>query len=313
MMLSLSILFCLFAWGEPGQTTSAPSPEVAEARLQQRMDEKELNEELALLKQTMSLLPPAKLTNDLIRRLPYPSREVQNDTRQAFQRSTLDLAYGASNILLDGWTSSSKVKVSVVCLATDIIAYKITFHSAWITHQSALRKSIAENGFSGTVTESQRGLEWQHEQPARMERLNQRIANDLGSLQKCNIPAELAEAYSLLSSAYADLHFGTSCGYGGKPPAGHDEIQNLIRAGRWDLIKNVLRGPNPVGRLYAAEALLRADLKADKDKKIIDPDDRQTIDTIRYAGIRIPRCSGCFGGETNAAQELHYLSDEAQK
>jgi hypothetical protein len=312
-MLIISLLLCLFAADDLTPTTSAPSPEVAEARLQQRMDEKELNEELKLLKQTMSLLPPASLTNDLIRRLPHPQWHVQDDDRRVFHRSTLDLGYGATTLFLDGSTPSARVQVSAVCLTTDIIAYKITFHSGWITHQAALRKSIAENGFSGIVTESERGLEWQHEQPARMERLNQRIANDLGPLQKCTIPAELAESYSLLSSAYANLRYGEACTMFMEPPAGHDEIQTLIRAKRWDLIKNVLRGANPVGRLYAAEALLRANIHADKDKKIIGPDDRQTIENIKYAGIRIPRCSGCFGGETNAAQELHYLSDEAQK
>ena len=74
-------------------------------------------------------------------------------------------------------------------------------------------------------------------------------------------------------------------------------ITALIEKERWDLIRNVLRGPNPEARIYAAEALLRPNAP-------ITAADRETIARIRSLPILISICRGCEVTEAQAADLL---------
>ena len=70
---------------------------------------------------------------------------------------------------------------------------------------------------------------------------------------------EIRTAYECLTST--DLkrsEYGWFCEYGtvGISPKGRQAILTLIKHNAIDHIREVLRGPNPEGRLYAADALL---------------------------------------------------------
>ena len=78
---------------------------------------------------------------------------------------------------------------------------------------------------------------------------------DLGPLAPVDVPPDLAEAYDTLMSPVAPLALGDGCGYEGSPGRGHAETDALVKAGRFDLLRNVARGLNKEARVRAALAL----------------------------------------------------------
>jgi hypothetical protein len=80
------------------------------------------------------------------------------------------------------------------------------------------------------------------------------------------------------------------CGVGGSPPAGNEAIALLARKKRWPIIENILRGPNPEGRVYAVLALLCGERHGRK----VPPETRATIDTVLALDLPISVCRGCM-------------------
>jgi len=78
----------------------------------------------------------------------------------------------------------------------------------------------------------------------------------LGGHRPTDVPAELAADYQLLLDPLLPIEYApaddVTCGLA----AGRAAVQRLLTAGRPELAANALRGLDPEGRLYAAEALL---------------------------------------------------------
>jgi hypothetical protein len=102
------------------------------------------------------------------------------------------------------------------------------------------------------------------------------------------IPAELTWAMEILTSPFSRTDVGTNCYDGGYPPSGRRAVQEIIDAGRNDLLRVAARSLNPEGRVYAAGALLRlpAPMRL--------PADRVVVEAIRASGVRTWACDGCM-------------------
>ena len=104
-------------------------------------------------------------------------------------------------------------------------------------------------------------------------------------------PAQIAPAgalqgvFNLLVYPFDILHVGESCYIGGEKPSGRVAVDQLIKAERFDLIRAVLRGPNPEGRAYAAQALL--------ENKQATAEDKEVIQKLAASTIPIYVCAGC--------------------
>lgn len=113
---------------------------------------------------------------------------------------------------------------------------------------------------------------------------------EFGEFKDLPVPAELANAYALLSSPTKEVLVGDSCGYGAQPPEGKKAIDSLVNANRWDLVENLLSGPNLGGRVYAALALLRRERAGTTLSERI----KTRINKFRGSQVIIPTCGGCF-------------------
>jgi hypothetical protein len=73
-------------------------------------------------------------------------------------------------------------------------------------------------------------------------------------------------------------------------------MKALRRARRLDLIRNVLRGPNPEARFYAMTAIERL--------RAATPEDRAVFTRIKALPIKITNCTGCMfsSGSTEDAR-----------
>jgi hypothetical protein len=111
-------------------------------------------------------------------------------------------------------------------------------------------------------------------------------SREFGVVKVATPPAPLDEPFSFLMSPLEETHVGEVCYYEGTKPAGRKALEKLVDAGRFDLIRAVLRGPSPEGRAYAALALNR-DSKA-------TPEDLAVEDKLKKLNIKIAVCHGCI-------------------
>jgi hypothetical protein len=112
----------------------------------------------------------------------------------------------------------------------------------------------------------------------------------LGGAPEAEVPEHHAADYRLLTDPVADLVFGTTCFEAGVPPPGREAIDRLRNAGAVQHLGQVLRGMNPEGRLYAAQALLQL---AAEDRNV-PTRDREAIAKLRAMPTLIEACGGCI-------------------
>ena len=122
--------------------------------------------------------------------------------------------------------------------------------------------------------------------PDTKQRLRAALDQRLGPLSPATVPAELAPAYATLMSAEEKLAVGDRCGDGGSPAEGASETRALRSARRIDLLRHVLRGPNPEARVYALEALGRL--------RALDAADRAVAERLAAAPMKVTTCNGCI-------------------
>jgi hypothetical protein len=116
--------------------------------------------------------------------------------------------------------------------------------------------------------------------------LSRRRADALGDTPASATPPELAEAWRTLTDPLEELVVGTGCGFVGLPPPGFLSTRALVEAGRFDLLRAVLRGPNPEARVFAAHALgAHAALGAT---------DAAAIARLAALPLELRTCEGCL-------------------
>src|SRR4029079_11851038 len=111
-------------------------------------------------------------------------------------------------------------------------------------------------------------------------------------------------AYARLMSPQEELAVGTNCGEGGEPPAGAKETKSLSSARRFDLLRNVLRGPNPEARVYALKALEQAGAAGAPE--------RAAIEAVRALPAKVRACGGCDYHSGTTAEALKELQQGSE-
>jgi len=119
---------------------------------------------------------------------------------------------------------------------------------------------------------------------------------------------EVASAYLLLWSPFSDLVYGKMYGEDGAPPKGREALEKLLAHKQGvTLLQDILRGPNPEGRLYAAEGLIRLQKKG----TALDDQAKKDIEWVREADLKVQVCRGCEMTRERAATPLkEMLEDE---
>ena len=112
-------------------------------------------------------------------------------------------------------------------------------------------------------------------------------------------PPELAEAFRELMDAQIQFAVGTGCGFAPFPPRGFVHTSALVTAGRFDLLRAVLRGPNPEARVYAAHAL--------SEHGALEPADAATIAILARLPFQLVTCDGCLWGHEEWDAAFHGL------
>jgi hypothetical protein len=118
------------------------------------------------------------------------------------------------------------------------------------------------------------------------EKINHALVQEFGEAPPIRPLLDCREAFEVLMSPLSVLSIGDFCGDGGDIPEGTQAIQHLTLAGRFDVIKAVLRGPNPEGRAHAALSLIRHNQLTD--------DDMRVINKLSKDETPLETCEGCL-------------------
>ncbi len=132
------------------------------------------------------------------------------------------------------------------------------------------------------------GPRWEFADQPAFDAFESKVHQALSARAEAKVPPALAADYALLTDPLNELLFGTECGDGGDKPDARIAMEHLMAARGGDWVGNVLRCDNPVGRVYAAEALLAARGIANLSKR-----DQDTINAIKKLDIPIAACNGC--------------------
>lgn len=136
------------------------------------------------------------------------------------------------------------------------------------------------------------GIVFEHADAATRAEARRAVAPELGPVPAVTVPPALREAHSVLTDELRTTEVGSFCGLGGALLAGRKAIDDLVEAGRMDLVRDVARSLNPGGRVFAAMALWQ--LSSSRADDLL-------VRRIRDLGIGVSTCSGCIGGESTAA------------
>ena len=140
------------------------------------------------------------------------------------------------------------------------------------------------------LTEGEYGLSQRREFPNVVADYKNKIATQFGEMAPVNVPRELNEHYELLVKLGNNSELGSGCGYSGQTPRGKEAIDAIVKAGRVDLIVNILRGYNPGGRMYAALALIDMQRKGAE----LPADVLPALEVVRNLDLPLETCSGCI-------------------
>lgn len=296
MFRAIALVFlCPFAAAVHG-CTAAALPQVAPTPLNEdwlRSDEKRIG-------QLRDALGRAELTVELLREI-TGSSDVREDRA---------IGFGARRVRLALYGGYTTIWVNLLAAEPDehgrslIAALQFEQRGApetWAVIAPRLRKAWEGSPVASVLGERESAITYERRDTERLAALRARTEKVLGAVDASAVPSELAPAFEMLTSPYEELVIGRSCFYAGVPPPGAEEISALVAAGRHDLVRRVLRGFNPEGRVWAAHALL----EHARAGGVLDDADKRAIDALRALPLKLACCDGC---------ELEHASfDEALK
>jgi hypothetical protein len=229
-----------------------------------------LERDLRRIAQVQALLPPAEISLATFR-AGLESSDPRTDEPTGFAGRRLELAaYGGYttlwiNALVDD--DGRFAALVIDCRGS---------RDSWSMIRDELRKA-----WSAPIEDvpDEALLRYTWRDPARVRTLERATAQVLGAPTAAEVPDALRAHVAVLTDPLDFHDFGASCYDDGAKPKGRVAIEALIGGQRFDLVRNALRGLNPTGRVYAAEALLA--------RGSIDPADRGALRAVREITVTL--------------------------
>jgi len=198
-----------------------------------------------------------------------------------------DIGFGGATHLFQFHGGHATVELRALVFDGRIAMMRAEYLGLTRDKWKSLKKELLPHWPANTRDELD-GPQWNFVDQPTFDAFESKVHQALGARAETKVPPALAADYELLTDPFNDLRFGSMCGDGGDKPAERIAIEHLMGTRGGDWVGNVLRGDNPVGRVYAAEALLATQGIARLNQR-----DRDTIDAIKKLDIPIASCDGC--------------------
>jgi len=233
--------------------------------------------DLDVIERTRRALPPAARLRELVKTL--PSSEKGEHVDLGFDQARDEQVFGG------GYLSC---RFNMVAFHDDFELVDVNCN--WPESAPAAVHAVVRDALGPAFEITTRGIGYKaghvrFDFPRKTAEARNALSRELGELTPVEFPSELREPYELLLSPLQTLDIGDYCYEGGEPPDGLIAARKLVVARRADLLRNVLRGPNPEARLYAARGLRELGALSDADRAL----------TLKLRKLKLPlvNCSGC--------------------
>ncbi len=123
------------------------------------------------------------------------------------------------------------------------------------------------------------------------------VASSLGEPREIEPEESVAEDYQFLFYPLEIYDYGVECYYGMEAPVGRQAVNRLVEKKKIKLIRNISRGYNPEGRLYAIEALHTLSLNGGYT---LTAGDKRLFKKVLSLNILIRYCGGCMVSRVKA-------------
>lgn len=241
-------------------------------------------DDAALVTRVKAVLPPAGTIADFARAL---GTEAE-DTR--------DLGFGGTWRRFSLYAETLTLWVDVLGHGPDVAAVRVRS----LGGSDALRRLMRDT-WGDAVAIRPDGVDARFEVRPVFGLYGAAIAKALGTSASVTIPEADREAAALLADPLSDLTFGDVCNEDGSPPRGREAVDSLRLRASVVTLDVVLRGPNPEGRLYAAEALLLLQQEGVRLTESLET----AVHEVLALEIPIQACGGCLHYEQPAALLVH--------
>lgn len=144
--------------------------------------------------------------------------------------------------------------------------------------------STLASAWNRPTSQSAHGLSWEFTDIERIQELFEGPTSETGVFDIA-VPDRLAPEFRLLTSPWERLEVAHTSGIAGTPTRGAMAIRKIVDAGRFDLVRAVLRSCNPEGRVFAASALLA--------RETLDGGDGALIAKLRRDPVEHHVANGC--------------------
>jgi hypothetical protein len=259
------------------------------------LNEEWVSKDVAVARRVAEALPAGKI-EDFLAKLDASATEEDRD-----------IGFGARRLRLALYGGYTTTWVTVVSWGAGAGPLEAWCHEGDAGIWAALKDRIAAEYGGKAPAVGRTGLRLRVGHPADPEGFRAERARVLGPPAGIDPAPAVADAYALLWSPLSDLAYGHMQGEGGDKPEGRVAMEKLLLHEQGaSLLEDVLRGPNPEGRLYAAEGLLRLERKGRK------PDERAraAIEWVRTSAVKVHVCRGCEMSWEPAAKPLEEMLRE---
>ncbi len=250
-----------------------------------------VDDDLAMVWNLRRRLPPEAHAGEWLARLP-----------KAVLEPTRDLGFGARWIdarMPAGYASCSH---ELLLFHEELVEHHVRCSfERWDALGAALARALGP-AFTVELDGTRADAKLSFVVPRAQQSLRSALELALGPQRVVSIPAELAGSYERLSSRSSKLALGNACSEDGSPAPGRTDALSLVHARRFDLLRNVLRGGNPEGRLYAAWVLEAANA--------LEPADQAIAEKLAKLPIEIKTCRGCIFGFEPSGEAAKLLRTE---
>ena len=219
-------------------------------------------------------------------------------------RETKDLGFGLTYFECAQYGGHVTTWISLLSFENAIIQYDIRYSEddfkiiAYLINQDAKLKS--EIAFVADTTDT---YSFYYQDSSAFDKFKSHVASKLGliKLSPDNTDEKFASNYSILTNPINSYDFGTLCYESGVEPEGRKAINYFTSSNNISAIREIVKGYNPEGRLYAIEALLTA---VNKKRTALTDEDNQLIKNILALDIPISACNGCIVSKSTAGDLL---------
>ncbi|TRX03228.1 hypothetical protein [Flavobacterium gawalongense] len=228
-------------------------------------------------------------------------------------RETKDLGFGLTYIECAQYGGYVTASIKILSFENEIIQYEISYSDKdYKIIESIFKKNNVLKKKTSHGTDKCKPHTFCFQNHVLFDKFKGNVSKELGkiNLNINTINSDSQYYYNYLINPINSYIFGTFCSDGDFELEGRKAINHFISKNDFTTIKEIIKGYNPEGRIYAVEALLNF---VKEGKTTLTKEEKFAIQKIIALKIPIRICYGCIISQSTAKELLAFKIDFREK